>query len=129
MYALCSIGSCIAKSVRGGTHSRSDGSLLLAMLMHTAVNQTIGIVPTRVATPGNPFALDTSLVTLLAGGIFLVSVAYFFVQLRHIDDRSREAPPPDCGLSLASHERLSDRDAPVSRVPPHRPPSLSVRMV
>jgi hypothetical protein len=63
--------------------------------MHSAVNQTIGIVPTRVATPGNPFAFDTSQVTLLAGGIFLISVAYFFVQLRHLDVHTREASAED----------------------------------
>ena len=66
-------------------YAKTDGSLLLAMLIHSAVNQTIGIVPTRLAVPGNPFALDTSLVTLLAGTLFVLSVAYFLVQLRYVE--------------------------------------------
>jgi membrane protease YdiL (CAAX protease family) len=65
-------------------YANTHGSLLLAMLMHSAVNQTIGIVPTRLANPGNPFALDTSLVTWLFGAILWMTAAYFLVRMRHV---------------------------------------------
>lgn len=103
LFAIGNVGLSIALA---WLYANTNGSLLLAMLMHSAVNQTIGIVPTRVLTPGNPFALDTSLVTLLADGVFLISVTYFFVRLRHIDLRAKDARRANRGPSLASHEPL-----------------------
>src|ERR1700676_2285886 len=38
-------------------YAHTNGSLLLTMLMHSAVNQTLGIVPSAVANATNPFAL------------------------------------------------------------------------
>ena len=35
-------------------YANSKGSVLLPMLMHSAVNQTNGVVPTRLAVAGNP---------------------------------------------------------------------------
>ncbi len=61
------------------------GSLLLAMLMHSAVNQTMGIVPTRLAKPGSPLALDTSLVTWIFGAILWMTAAYFLARMRHVE--------------------------------------------
>ena len=56
----------VARGSRGrspwhGSMRIHDGSLLLAMLMHSAVDQIRGHCPTRLVNPGNPFALDTSL--------------------------------------------------------------------
>ncbi len=65
-------------------YANTAGSVLLAMLMHSAVNQTMGIVPTRLAKPGNPFALDTSPVAWLFGAILWMTAAYFLVRMRHV---------------------------------------------
>jgi CAAX protease family protein len=46
-------------------YAHTNGSLLLTTLMHSAVNQTVGIVPSANANPGNPFALRVSLVMWL----------------------------------------------------------------
>jgi len=61
------------------------GSVGLAMLMHSAVDQTRGIVPTRLATPGNPLTVvDGSLVTWLVVGLLGISMIYFLVRLRGV---------------------------------------------
>jgi membrane protease YdiL (CAAX protease family) len=39
---------------------RTSGSLLLVMIMHAAINNTKDIVPSAVATPGNPMSLNIS---------------------------------------------------------------------
>lgn len=50
--------------------------------MHSAVNQTMGIVPTRLAAPGDPLTvIDTSLITLLFGALFGFTVGYFLVRM------------------------------------------------
>jgi len=78
MFVLGSTGLSVAMA---WLYAHTNGSLLLAMLMHSAVNQTMGIVPTRVA-PGNPLTvIDTSLVTLLFGALFALTVAYFLVRM------------------------------------------------
>ncbi len=69
------------------------GSLLLAMLMHSAVNQSMGIVPTRLAKPGSPLALDTSLVTSIFGAILWMTAAYFLAQMRHIEFTASQKQP------------------------------------
>ena len=51
------------------------------MLMHSAVNQTNGVVPTRVPVAGSPFALDTSLSTFLTGVLLWTTAWYFLVRM------------------------------------------------
>jgi membrane protease YdiL (CAAX protease family) len=70
------------------------GSVLLAMLMHSAVNQTMSIVPTRLANPGSPFALDTSLVTWIFGAVLWMTAAYFLARMRHIEFTASQTQPP-----------------------------------
>ena len=59
----------------------TKGSLLLVMLMHSAVNQTIGIVPSTVATATNPFALSTSLVAWLTVAFLWIAAGYFLIRM------------------------------------------------
>jgi hypothetical protein len=51
------------------------------MLMHSAVNQTNSVVPTRLAVAGNPLALDTSLITVLTVVLLWITAAYFIVRM------------------------------------------------
>jgi hypothetical protein len=62
-------------------YAHTNGSLLLTMLMHSAVNQTVGIVPSANANPGNPFALSASLVMWLTAAFLWVSALYFLVRM------------------------------------------------
>jgi membrane protease YdiL (CAAX protease family) len=61
---------------------RTNGSLLLTMLMHAAVNNTKDIVPSAVPGATSPFALSTSLVGWLTVAILWIAAAYFLFRMR-----------------------------------------------
>ncbi len=62
-------------------YAHTNGSLLLTMLMHSAVNQTLGIVPSAVANAANPFALSASLAAWLTGAFLWITAVYFLVRM------------------------------------------------
>ena len=73
-------------------YAHTNGSLLLTMLMHSAVNQTVGIVPSANANPGNPFALSVSLVMWLTAAFLWVTALYFLVRMPKVElSRADEA--------------------------------------
>src|SRR6266700_3569696 len=74
-------------------YANTRGSLLLTMLMHSAVNQTVGIVPSAVANAANPFALSTSLVAWLTDAFLWITAGYFLVRMRHIKWSGVEMQP------------------------------------
>jgi hypothetical protein len=51
------------------------------MLMHSAVNQTIGIIPDTLANATNPFALHASPVFLLTVTFLWITAACFLVRM------------------------------------------------
>jgi len=51
-------------------------------LMHSAVNQTLGIVPSTVPGAANVFGFSTSSVAWLTVGLLWVGAALFLVQMR-----------------------------------------------
>jgi membrane protease YdiL (CAAX protease family) len=61
---------------------RSNGSLLLTMLIHAAVNNTKDIVPSAVPGTTNTFALSASLVGWLTVAFLWLAAAYFLVRMR-----------------------------------------------
>ena len=61
---------------------RTDGSLLLTMLMHAAVNNTKDIVPSYVSGATNPWALSTSLVAWLTVVLLWLFAIYFLVRMK-----------------------------------------------
>jgi uncharacterized protein len=63
-------------------YRHTSGSLLLAMLMHSAVNQSKDIVPSAVVGATNPFALRTSLVAWLTVALLWICAGYFLVRMR-----------------------------------------------
>jgi membrane protease YdiL (CAAX protease family) len=62
-------------------YGHTNGSLLLAVLFHSAINQSKDIVPSRLTTPENPFALSTSLVAWLTVLLLWVCAGYFLVHM------------------------------------------------
>jgi uncharacterized protein len=62
-------------------YGHTNGSLLLVMLMHAAVNNTKDIVPSAVPTATNPFGLSTSLVAWLTLALLWIAAAYFLVRM------------------------------------------------
>ena len=60
---------------------RTEGSLLLVMLLHAAVNNTKDIVPSAVPGATNAFALSTSRVAWLTVALLWIAAAYFLVRM------------------------------------------------
>jgi len=80
-------------------YAHTNGSLLLAMLMHSAVDQTVGIVPSANASPGNPFALSASLVMWLTAAFLWLTALYFLVRMPKVElSLANEAERPILGL-------------------------------
>jgi len=65
--------------------ARTNGSLLLTMLLHSAVNQTIGIVPSTVSGATHPFALSTSPVAWVTVALLWACATYCLVRMPHLD--------------------------------------------
>ncbi len=63
---------------------RTNGSLLLTMLMHAAVNNTKDIVPSAVSGATNAFSLSSSRVAWLSVAILWICAAYFFIRMRGV---------------------------------------------
>jgi hypothetical protein len=66
-------------------YAHTNGSLLLTMLMYSAVNQTVGIVPSANVNPGNPFALSVSLVMWLTAAFLWITALYFLVRMPTVE--------------------------------------------
>jgi len=60
---------------------RTNGSLLLTMLMHSAINNTAGIVASSASTT-SPFSLRTSLVAWLTAAVLWLFAVYFLIRMR-----------------------------------------------
>jgi uncharacterized protein len=66
-------------------YGHTNGSLLLAMLMHGAINQTAKILPTADAAATNPLALSNSLVAWLTLAFLWIGAGYFLVRMPKAD--------------------------------------------
>ena len=69
---------------------RTNGSLLLTMLMHSAINNTKDIVPAVARTPTNPLLPNASLMSWLGIAVLWIAAVYFLVGMRKADPISRE---------------------------------------
>lgn len=68
----------------GWLYWRTQGSLLLIMLMHAAVNNTKDIVPSSVRGASNTFALSNSLVAWLTVLSLAICAVFFLLEMRNI---------------------------------------------
>ena len=86
-FPMFVLGSTAISVAMAWLYANTRGSLLLAMLMHSAVNQTVGVVPTRLAIPADhPMtAIDTSPITLIFGALLIISAIYFLVWMLRVD--------------------------------------------
>ncbi len=62
--------------------NRTGGSLLLAVLMHSAINQTKDLVPSGMPGASNPWALSHSPVAWLTVAALWMCAIYFLLRLR-----------------------------------------------
>jgi uncharacterized protein len=63
---------------------RTGGSLLLVMLLHAAVNNTAGVVPSAATTAANPLSFRGSPVSLLTAGLLWAVAAYLLYRMRGV---------------------------------------------
>jgi CAAX protease family protein len=66
-------------------YANTNGSLLLAVLMHWAINQTGLIVTPPFSVPANPLALSRSPAEWMTVVLLWIAAAYFLVNLRKSD--------------------------------------------
>jgi CAAX protease family protein len=62
-------------------YAQTNGSLWMTMLMHSAVNQTVGIVPSAVPGAHDVFALSHSLVAWLTVALMSAAAAFFLMRM------------------------------------------------
>jgi len=70
---------------------RTGRSLLLVMLMHSAVNQTLGIVPSAGAPGSNPFTARPTTVGLLTVTLLWACAGYFLARMPGPERRAQAA--------------------------------------
>lgn len=79
-------------------YGHTGGSLLMTMLMHSAFNQTIGIVDDRLASGEKPFALGAALSFILTIAWMWVAAAFFLSRMPRLP---ASAEPPG-GAEIAN---------------------------
>ena len=62
-------------------YAKSGGSLLLVMLMHSAINNSKDIVASGAAIPPGVFSLHATLMSWLGLGLLWISAAYFLARM------------------------------------------------
>ena len=70
-------------------YARTNGSLLLVMLLHAAVNNAKDIVPSALLGATNTFGLSASLVAWLTVALLWMCAAYFLTTMRRQAETSR----------------------------------------
>lgn len=74
-------------------YAQTRGSLLLVMLMHAAVNNTTGIVPSSTLAPGGPLTFSANLMAWLTLSLLWLAASFFLVWLRRLAARASPAAP------------------------------------
>jgi len=79
------LGGTLALSVAlAWLYANTNGSVLLTMLMHSAVNQTVGMVPSAVPNATSPWTLNGSRVGWLTDVFLWITAAYFLIRMKRI---------------------------------------------
>lgn len=65
-------------------YTRTNGSLLMMMLMHASVNNTKDIVPSAVSNPAGVFSLHASLVMYITVVVMWIAATYFLIRMPKI---------------------------------------------
>ena len=66
-------------------YARTNGSLLLVMLLHSAVNNAKDIVPSALPGASNPFALSASVVAWITVTLLWICAAYLLTRMPSLE--------------------------------------------
>jgi membrane protease YdiL (CAAX protease family) len=83
-------------------YAKSGGSLLLVMLMHSAINNSKDIVPSGAAIPPGVFSLNATLMAWLGLGVLWIAAAYFLARMPVKLERPGSDQVPSGPRSLAT---------------------------
>jgi CAAX protease family protein len=83
-FPLYLLGGTALSVAMAWLYWRTNGSLLLTMLLHAAVNNTKDIVPSAVTTATNAFSLSSSRVAWVSVAILWTCAAYFLIRMRGV---------------------------------------------
>lgn len=84
-------------------YAKTNGSLLLMMLLHSGINQSLGIVSGALPGAANPFALRASTAGWITLALLWISAAYFLVRMPELTQgEAREDEAHDRSPSLAA---------------------------
>jgi uncharacterized protein len=89
-FVVYAIGATAISVAMAWVYWRTDGSLLLVMLMHAAINNTKDLVPSPPVPPGNPFTLAASPMTWITAALLSVTAIVLLVQFPNRTRRSRK---------------------------------------
>ena len=81
-FPLFLLGTTALSIAMGWLFVHTKGSVLLAMLMHAAVNNTHDIVQSGFAAVG-PLALNTTLIAWITLALLWIGAGYFLIRMRH----------------------------------------------
>lgn len=80
---------------------RTNGSLLLTMVMHAAVNNTKDIVPSVISAATNAFSITASRVAWLTVAMLWIGAVYFLIRMRGVKIQDGQQAATD-GREIAS---------------------------
>lgn len=83
-------------------YTKTNGSLLLMMLMHAAVNNTKDIVPSAVSNPAGAFSLHASPVMYLTVAVMWIAATYFLIRMPKQSERLTEPPAARAGTQTCA---------------------------
>jgi membrane protease YdiL (CAAX protease family) len=99
-------------------YQRTNGSLLLAMLMHSAINQTKDIVPSRLNGATNSFTFDASIVGWLTVAVLWSGAGYFLFRMRRSAQGRRDAIEPHALNEIEDGQRAEEVGGDISHATP-----------
>jgi membrane protease YdiL (CAAX protease family) len=99
-------------------YQRTNGSLLLTMLMHSAINQTKNIVPSGLAGATNSFTFNASITGWLTVAVLWSGAGYFLFRMRRSAQRRSHAIEPHALNEIEDGQRAEEVGSDISHATP-----------
>jgi len=99
-------------------YQRTNGSLLLTMLMHSAINQTKDIVPSHLDGATNSFTFQASVAGWLTVAVLWLCAGYFLFRLRRSAQGRSDAIEPHTLNEIEDGQQAEEVGSDVSHATP-----------